>query len=261
MGEEKPVEDKLIQTIGEFGKWQFLLVLLLCVPAKLSATWTLLGIIFLAPNTQFRCVERANSTRDISNNTCYSDCSKYDYVTDFEITIISQWDLVCERAWMVNFSQTVLMIGVLLGSIFFGFVADRFGRRPAILFASIIQLTLSLSISFSPNYWVFTAIRLFLGASTAGLMAVTFVLTVEIIGSKKREIVTTFYHLPFAVGQMILPLFSYYLRSWKRFSFGLGLTNLIFLLNIFLLSESPKWLISMGRLKEASKIMKKVAKL
>ncbi|RVE41966.1 hypothetical protein evm_013375 [Chilo suppressalis] len=254
--EPKQREDKLTQAIGEFGKWQCLLILLLSIPAKMSAIWTLLGIIFLAPKTQFRCIER-NSTGDISNSTCYSDCERYEYFTDFEMTIISEWDLICERAWMVNFAQMMLMLGVLLGNIFFGFVADRYGRRLALLIASMMQLILSLVVPFSPNYWVFLALRLFLGASTAGIMAVTFVLVVEIVGSKKRELVTSLYHLPFALGQMILPLFSYYLRSWNKFSLGVGIPNLIFLLYIYLIPESPKWLISMGRLEEASQVMNK----
>lgn len=62
----------------------------------------------------------------VTNNTCYPECQKYEYdATPFDNTIISEWDLVCERRWLASFTQMVLQLGVLIGSIVFGFVSDR----------------------------------------------------------------------------------------------------------------------------------------
>lgn len=64
---------------------------------------------------------------DAMNNTCYSNCKKYEYdATPFVNTIISEWDLVCERQWLASFTQMVLQLGVLIGSIVFGFLSDRY---------------------------------------------------------------------------------------------------------------------------------------
>lgn len=116
--------DKLVNAIGQFGKWQLMLWLLIASPIKISSAWQQLGIVFLAPPTSFMCVE-TNLTNIIEMNTCYSDCVGYNYYTDFENTIISQFDLICEKAWLSNFTQTICMFGVLMGSIIFGFIADR----------------------------------------------------------------------------------------------------------------------------------------
>jgi MFS family permease len=125
----------------------------------------------------------------------------------------------------------------------------------------MLQLSFSLIQPFSPNYWTLTVIRFILGTSSAGIMVITFVYIVEITGPSKRELVTSFYHIPLALGEMIMPLFAYYLRSWALFSVGVGVPNLLFLMYFWVVPESAKWLISVGKLAEASKVIKKVAAL
>lgn len=117
-------KDKLINAIGELGKWQVLMLMLVVWPTKISAGWQQLGIIFIAPTTTFMCTD-TNLTEKVENSKCYSDCTNYEYHTEFGNTIISQWELICDRAWMAHFTQTVNMFGVLVGSVFFGFIADR----------------------------------------------------------------------------------------------------------------------------------------
>lgn len=120
-------EDTLTNAIGQFGKWHTILLIVLMVPTKMSAIWAQMAIIFLAPKTTFYCVERSNVSRDIVmvNSTCYSDCVKYEYVSEFDNTIISEWNLICGRQWLASFTQTVCMFGILVGSVLFGYLADR----------------------------------------------------------------------------------------------------------------------------------------
>ncbi|XP_052750909.1 organic cation transporter protein-like [Galleria mellonella] len=258
---EKTVDegDKLAKAIGSFGLWQILIFLLATVPSKISGIWAQLSIIYLAPKTTFVCVERGNTTEGILNSTCYDDCVKYEYFSIFESSIISEWGLICERAWLANFTQTMYMFGVLVGSVMFGFIADRYGRRPGITTAALLQLCCSAAVPFCPNYWTFTAIRFILGTATAGLLVISFVLVVEIVGPSKRELVASVYHIPLSIGEMLMPVFAYYLRRWNTYSIGLAIPNCIFLTYIFLMPESPKWLISVGRYDEASETMIKAA--
>ncbi|XP_037868070.1 organic cation transporter protein [Bombyx mori] len=256
----KQDEDKLIQAIGEFGRWHVMLTMTLSAPIRMTAVWNHLGIIFLAPKTEFICAERRNNNETIQESECYSDCTEYEYKTDFVNTIISEWDLVCDRAWLTNFNQTACMSGVLLGSIVFGFFADRFGRRPALLTACTTQLIAGFTAPFCPNYITFTLVRFFNGAAVAGALLTSFILMIETTGISKRELMNCIVSVPLSVGEMIMPMFSYYLRSWTRYSLGLALPNLVFLVLFFIVPESPKWLISVGRLEEASLIMTKIAK-
>ena len=116
--------DKMVKAIGELGRWQLMLWLLIATPVKISSVWQMLGIIFIAPATTFMCSE-TKLTNSTQMDTCYSDCVSYNFFSDFENTIISQWELICDRAWLANFTQTMCMFGVLIGSMVFGYVADR----------------------------------------------------------------------------------------------------------------------------------------
>lgn len=119
-------EDGIANLIGQFGKWQFLVFATISL-VKLSSGWVQMAILFLTPKLIFWCTEFRNTAPQIvDNSTCYSDCLKYDYdATPFDNTIISEWDLVCERSWLASFTQMVLQLGILLGSIVFGFLSDR----------------------------------------------------------------------------------------------------------------------------------------
>lgn len=119
-------EDGFSKLVGQFGRWQ-LMVFASVFLVKLSSGWVQMAILFLTPNTIFWCTEfTQNSTTVAKNSTCYYDCVKYSYDTSpFENTIVSEWGLVCERAWLASFTQMMLQLGVLIGSIVFGFLSDR----------------------------------------------------------------------------------------------------------------------------------------
>lgn len=130
-------EDQFSKLVGEFGLWQLIIFASVCM-VKLSSGWVQLAIVFLTPKTDFWCVEVANSisnaTSDLtalelgmmSNSTCYTNCLQYDYdPSPFESTIITEWDLVCDRAWLASLTQMTLQLGILIGSIIFGFLSDR----------------------------------------------------------------------------------------------------------------------------------------
>lgn len=119
----QPKEDIFDKLLGHCGKWQ-LMVLLTISSVKLSSGWVQMAILFLTPNLSFWCTN--TSVVLVENNTCYDDCASYEYDPyPFDNTIISEWDLVCERRWLASFTQTILQLGILIGSIIFGFFSDR----------------------------------------------------------------------------------------------------------------------------------------
>lgn len=125
----KPVtkEDSFSNLIGHFGKWQFLLFASI-IFVKLSSGWVQMMIIFLTPKLNFWCVKFEDNQTIVhgDNMTCYKQCLQYEYDTSpFQNTIVSEWDLVCEKQWMASFTQMVLQFGILLGSILYGYLSDR----------------------------------------------------------------------------------------------------------------------------------------
>lgn len=120
-------EDEFSKIIGQSGKWQIAIFLMLFF-SKLPSGWNLLGIVFLTPKIIFKCSQfEENATILAENSTCYENCVKYEYDnTPFVNTIVSEWDLICDRHWLGSFVQTMIMLGVLFGSAVFGFFSDRY---------------------------------------------------------------------------------------------------------------------------------------
>ncbi|CAH0760456.1 unnamed protein product, partial [Diatraea saccharalis] len=261
---DAPKEDILSKLIGQFGVWQFIVFASVSL-VKLSSGWVQLAILFLTPALTFKCVEFNSANNDtfiVKNSTCYKDCLSYEYDTgQFDNTIVSEWDLICERKWLASFTQMVLQLGILVGSIVFGFLADRFGRKITFLISVTSVIVVGFGVPFSPNYTIFTILRFLLGFATAGTMVISFVIIMESVGPKFRELAGCLFQVPFIIGHMTVPLFAYYYRSWNTYTLALAVPTLIYLGYFFLLTESPRWLISVGRVDEAATIITRAAKM
>ncbi|XP_049872502.1 organic cation transporter protein-like isoform X2 [Pectinophora gossypiella] len=256
---QKVAEDPLTKAIGAIGKWQIWICFVVFL-VKFPVAWHQMSIIFLAPPMNFTCVSEATEAA-LFDNQCQATCSKYEYDHSiFQETIISQWDLVCDRAWLKNLTQTIFMLGILVGNMVFGHLSDRFGRRMPFLAAVFLQLISGVTTAYSVNWYMFTALRFLLAVATGGTMVTSFVLTMELIGAKYRETVGIIYQIPFNLGHLSLPLFGYYLRDWSTFQLAISLPSILFLSYYYLLPESPRWLMTAGRTDEAVKIMEVAAK-
>lgn len=92
-------------------------------------------------------------------------------------------------------------------------------------------------------------------------MVTSFVITMEIIGKKYREVMSVVYQIPFNLGHFTLAIFGYFIRDWRTLQFALSIPSIILISYYWLVPESPRWLFTVGRLDEASKILTKAAKM
>ncbi|CAH0683059.1 unnamed protein product [Spodoptera exigua] len=181
-------EDPLTKAIGALGKWQIWICFVVFL-VKFPVAWHQMSIIFLAPPMNFTCA--ATQVEDHFDNVCHANCTDFEYDRSiFKETIISQWDLVCDRQWLKNLTQTIFMLGILVGNMMFGHLSDRFGRRNPFLAAVFLQLISGVTTAYSVNWYMFTTLRFFLAVATGGTMVTSFVLTMELIGAKYRDTIS-----------------------------------------------------------------------
>lgn len=117
----KPVEktgDPIISQIGDFRRYQLLFFFLILL-TKFGTGWHTLAHIFLAAPTPASC-KTANVT-----DPCSDRCEEVEYDTSvFTSTIVTEWDLGCQKQ-LVSLSQSIVMTGIMFGTMFFGIIADR----------------------------------------------------------------------------------------------------------------------------------------
>ncbi|XP_038214299.1 solute carrier family 22 member 1-like [Zerene cesonia] len=208
-----------------------------------------MAIIFLAPPTKFTCP---------ANETCCND-PIFDRSL-FPRTIVMEWNLICENSWLKDLTQMLFQFGVLSGSLIFGIMSDKYGRRPTLVFSVVLEVFTGVISSFLPTYWSFTIVRMVLGMSVGGIMVVGFVLVMEYVGGVYRDIISVLFHVPFTLGHILLALFGYLIRDYVHFQLGISLANMVLLFYICILPESPRWLLAANKTTKAVKLMERVAK-
>lgn len=127
--------------------------------------------------------------------------------------------------------------------------------------AVVLEVFMGVIASFLPDYWSFTIVRMIVGFSVGGVMVVGFVIIMEYVGSEKRYIISALYQVPFTLGHIILAGFGYYFRDYMYFQLAISIVNVILLLYICILPESPRWLLAMNKTEEAIEILQRVAKM
>ncbi|XP_055944696.1 organic cation transporter protein-like isoform X2 [Argiope bruennichi] len=279
--------------VGGDGLWQrciFLLVLFFSIPAGTHN----LVMSFFAPNLDYWCArpEGSNWTLDEwrsiglpeddkqcsrykfvnasypidENSTVFrSDevisCDAWEYDTSlYKSTVLSQWDLVCSREWLVSLSKSVFMAGTFVASLLFGQLADSLGRKPTIIACCAITLFSAVICAFSTSFIMFIVTRFFVSFGISGVYNVSFVLLMELLGPSERSIYGVAINFGWCIGFVSLPGIAWLLRDWFWIQVALTAPCVILLTSWWILPESPRWLMSKGRVDEALKVLNKAAK-
>ncbi|XP_036975502.1 solute carrier family 22 member 5-like [Acanthopagrus latus] len=180
----------------------------------------------------------------------------------YQSTIVSEFDLVCSDQWKQPFTTTLLLLGILFGSFVSGQLSDRFGRKPVLFATMAVQTLFTIVQIFSPSWTVFSILFFMSGLGQISNYISGFVLGAEILTGNVRDMFSTMgISLGFAVGYMLLPLFAYFLRDWKSLLLGLSLPCFAYIPLWWFIPESPRWLLSQGRVEEAEAIIRKAAKI
>ncbi|KRT86152.1 membrane transporter [Oryctes borbonicus] len=278
--------DDVIPVLGDFGRYQRRIYLLLCFPAIICAFHKLANV-FIQARPDFRCQlpdEFSNASfvleKTIMNNSYpfnhkqnkYSSCEmmrngtiipcdKYIYDTSvYESTTVMEWDLVCNRAYLSATSDSIFMVGVMLGSIGFGELSDKFGRKLIFFICLVIQVIFGLIAAIAPEFWTFTITRAVVGATTSGVFLVAYVIGMEMVGPPKRPLAGTILQMFFSVGYMLTALFAYYIHHWRYLQIAITVPGLLFFCYWWFIPESTRWLITKNRIDDAKKYIQIAAK-
>ncbi|KAL3970756.1 kinesin family member 26 [Sarotherodon galilaeus] len=176
-------------------------------------------------------------------------------------TIISEWDLVCDESWKKPLTSSFFFCGVLTGSFISGQLSDRYGRKIVLFATQAVQTVFTLIQVFSPSWTAFCALFFVVGVGHISNYVAAFVLGAEILSPYVRTVYTTAgVNLFFAGGYMLLPFFGFFIRDWRMLLLGLSLPGFFFVPLWWFIPESPRWLLSQGRIEEAEAIIRDAAK-
>ena len=186
----------------------------------------------------------------------------------FDFFVVGFLVSVLAPKWHLTFGQTSIMlmsagIGAMLGALASGFLADRFGRKPLIVAGVLICGLSSGAIALIPeDGWIFFAIlRFFVGFGLAAGAAASVPAIVEFAPTRHRTLVTSLVVVPVAFGVLsasVTASFLLPLVGWRGLAAVGFLPVLLAVLTAIVMPESPRWLISKGRAREADISIRKL---
>jgi len=148
--------------------------------------------------------------------------------------------------------------GCLFGVFLSGLLADTFGRKPVLVMLILLFAVSGILGGLTQNFYLWLALRFILGAASIAMTTVRFTIQVEMIGSAWRTWGNMLGPLGWSAGYMLLPVIAYIMPDMTQLEIFIGMCGLPFLSLYWLLPESPKWLLSVGRVHEAESIAENI---
>lgn len=162
------------------------------------------------------------------------------------------WDLTASGA---GFIGSLAFLGMLVGAIAAGTLADRLGRRRTILGCTLWFSVFTALCAVAPNPEVFGGLRFLAGLGLGGLVPSANALTSEFVRAKHRSTVATIMMSGVPIGGSAAALLGLWLLpdfGWRAMYAVAVLAVVVLLpLCVVLLPESPSWLRAQGREEEA----------
>jgi MFS transporter, putative metabolite:H+ symporter len=165
--------------------------------------------------------------------------------------------------WHIAVPQIGLMIaasyvGQLVGAIVFSWMAERYGRIPIAAAATTVFAVMSLACAAAWSFNVLLLCRFIQGIGVGGEMPVAAVYISELSKARGRGRFFLLYEMIFPIGLMVTGQVAAVLvplLGWQTMFLIGGLPGLLIAFLLLRLPESPRWLISKGRLAEAEVVV------
>ncbi|XP_030385846.1 organic cation transporter protein-like [Scaptodrosophila lebanonensis] len=290
--------DDILPLIGEFGSYQKILFLCM-IPFSFFVAFVYFSQIFMTlipeqhwchvPELEALPVEARLALSIPMANGEYNNCYMYD-VNYTEVlakgmmmadtkwpqvkcrngwsynfteipysTVATEQNWVCDNAALPTYAQSIFFLGAIVGGLLFGWIADRFGRIPALISCNLVGLVAGVATAFVSNFWEFAAMRFFVGFAFDNCFTMMYILVLEYVGPKYRTFVANMSIAIFFTGAAcLLPWIAYFLADWKMLAIVTSAPLLLVVFTPLIVPESARWLVSQGKVDKAIGILKQL---
>lgn len=189
-------------------------------------------------------------------------CYVFDQMDLFTVSyvqpvVMKNWGLTVQDFAQIN---SLTMWGMFLGAILGGWLSDKIGRKKSMIATIIVFSCASIANGLAINYYTFAVSRFITGFGVVAMVVIAMVYIAEMMPSENRG---RYQALTIACGTCGIPLGAQFARwvvpmgpeTW-RYVFILGGSGiLLVILAFFWLKESPRWLVSKGRVTDAENLI------
>lgn len=166
----------------------------------------------------------------------------------------------------LGLTVAIATVGTILGALIGGRLADRYGRKNLLFAIGILYVMGSLGTALAPTHAFLMAFRFF-GGIGVGLSSVCApIYTAEIAPARIRGRLVGLVQFNIVLGILLAYLSNYIIQmiitdekvAWRWMLGVMLIPSVVFLLLLVTVPETPRWLMSRGRNKEAVEISRRL---
>lgn len=196
-----------------------------------------------------------------TNDSASAKCQSWVYDQSiFTSSIATQMNFVCERRLLASHALVMLMLGQMIGSALGGSAADIFGRKKVIMVSYLLEIVCGIFTALATNIFTLGAMYLLTGSALAASYCPAMTLVLEQVKPRCRHLVVILLSVAWTVGVLWVGFLAYLIRDWQHLQLALSVPELLFLVCVGFVPESPRWLADKGRFSEAEVILERIAK-
>jgi len=170
----------------------------------------------------------------------------------------------------LGFTVGSLLIGCFIGAFLAGRLADLLGRRNVMILAAVLFLVAALVQGFAETQTIFVVARLLGGVAVGAASVLSPAYISEVAPASVRGRMTTIqqimiitgltgafvvnYFLAASAGESTAPYWAG-IQAWRWMYLMQAIPAAIFLIALFFIPESPRYLVSKGRDEQATRVL------
>lgn len=165
--------------------------------------------------------------------------------------------------WGKGFAVSSLYLGCMIGCLIAGTLSEKKGRKPGLMLSAFLFGISAIGVASSHALFWFIFFRIIggLGVGMASMLSPMYI--AEIAPADIRGRMVSINQLTIVIGILLTYYVNYALAgtgadAW-RWMFGCGvIPSLLFLIGMFFVPESPRWLLKMNMVSKGENILRKI---
>jgi putative MFS transporter len=170
--------------------------------------------------------------------------------------LVRLWRITpAEIGWLIAIGY----LGQFVGALVFGALAERYGRIRSVAGATALMSLMSIACALAGNFGTLLTLRLIQGIGVGGEMPVAATYINELSKARGRGRFFLLYELIFPIGLMTTGQIGAVLvpsLGWQVMFLIGGIPGLLVTVLLLRLPESPRWLVSRGRVADADAVIR-----
>lgn len=163
----------------------------------------------------------------------------------------------------LGWAVSSILLGCAIGAVISGRLSERYGRKVTLIFCALLFSVTAVATGFSYRFDLFVAFRI-LGGVAVGMAAVISPMYIsEISPAHVRGRLVSLYQLAITLGILLAFMSNFLLAdsgadAWRWMFSVQAIPAMLFFVALFVVPESPRWLISKNRIEDARHVLTKI---